>query len=60
MKPGDQTTAKLPPQNLEAERSVLGAMLLSGEAINRVVELLTQESFYRDAHRRILSAIISL
>ncbi len=51
---------KLPPQNLEAERSVLGSMLIDNEAIHRVVELLTSETFYREAHRRIFDAIINL
>ncbi|MFH1830743.1 MAG: replicative DNA helicase [Pseudomonadota bacterium] len=51
---------KLPPQNLEAERSVLGSMLIDNEAIHRVVELVTKDTFYREAHRKIFDAIISL
>ncbi len=42
---------KVPPQNLEAEQSVLGAMLLDNESINRVVEELTADDFYRGSHR---------
>jgi replicative DNA helicase len=51
---------KLPPQNLEAERSVLGSMLIDNEAIHRVVELLSTDAFYREAHRKIFSAIMDL
>lgn len=51
---------KVPPQNQEAEQSVLGAMLLDNDAINRVVEELTPEDFYRGAHRRVFDSIIAL
>ncbi|MBN1283250.1 MAG: replicative DNA helicase [Proteobacteria bacterium] len=51
---------KLPPQNHEAEISVLGGMLIDNESINRVVEILSADDFYREAHRRIYSAVISL
>lgn len=55
-----ETPSKLPPQHLEAERSVLGGMLLQNDAINRVVEFLRPEDFYRDSHRQIFQAIIEL
>ncbi len=51
---------KLPPQNLEAERSVLGSMLIDNEVIHRIIELLSNETFYREAHRKIFNAIIDL
>lgn len=51
---------KLPPQSIEAERSVLGGMLLQNDAIHRVVEFLRPDDFYRDAHRKIFQAIIEL
>lgn len=51
---------KLPPQNLDAERSVLGGMLIDNEAIHRVIELLRPEDFYRDAHRKIYQAVLEL
>ncbi len=51
---------KLPPQSLEAERSVLGAVLLEGEAILKALELLEEEDFYREAHRKIFSAMVEL
>jgi replicative DNA helicase len=48
------------PHNLEAERSVLGAILIQNDSYNVAVELLRPEDFYRDAHRRIFERIISL
>lgn len=51
---------RLPPRNLQAEESVLGAMLLSREAIADVVELLEPEHFYKPAHGHIFEAILSL
>jgi replicative DNA helicase len=51
---------KIPPQNIEAERSTLGSMLLDRDAIGRVFEILTDDTFYVDAHRRIFRAIIDL
>ncbi len=51
---------KLPPQAVEAEQSVLGAMLLSKEAIGRAVELLDESCFYRGEHQQIFQAIVSL
>jgi len=51
---------KLPPQNIEAEQSVLGGILIENKAINRVMEILTEEDFYREAHRKIYNAIVNL
>jgi replicative DNA helicase len=51
---------RIPPQNLEAEQSVLGSMLLDRDAIARVVELLRPEDFYRDLHRTIYVAMLDL
>lgn len=48
------------PHNLEAERSVLGAILIQNDAYNTAVELVHPEDFYRDAHRRIFDRIIAL
>ncbi|MFA6000571.1 MAG: replicative DNA helicase [Thermoleophilia bacterium] len=50
----------LPPQNLEAEESVLGAMMISPGAITAVIELVHEQDFYRDSHRAIFSSIIDL
>ena len=52
--------AKVPPQNLEAEQSLLGALLLDKEAIIKVADQLTADDFYRDTHRLIYEAIVDL
>lgn len=57
---GGQVSERLLPQAVEVERSVLGAMLLSKEAIVEAVEILDETCFYRDAHRRVFQAIASL
>lgn len=51
---------RLPPQNLDAERSVLGSMLRDNDVIDVVAQLITAESFYLDAHRKIFQAISDL
>ncbi len=50
----------MPPQNLEAEQSVLGAMLIEREAISRVAEFLRPEDFYRESHRLVYAATLAL
>ncbi|MFC1510885.1 replicative DNA helicase [Candidatus Margulisiibacteriota bacterium] len=52
--------AKIPPQDLIAEQSVIGSMLLDKNAIVRAVEILNPDSFYRDAHRYIYESILEL
>ncbi len=52
--------ARLLPHNLEAEESVLGAMLLSREAIAAAVEKLSADDFYRPAHGHVFDAIVDL
>ncbi|MGB9803211.1 replicative DNA helicase [Desulfofundulus sp.] len=49
-----------PPQNIDAEQSVLGALFLDREAIPRVARLLKPEDFYLEAHRKIYEAILAL
>lgn len=49
--------AKLPPQALELEEAVLGAMLLEKEAVNDGIDVLHADVFYKDAHCRIFEAI---
>jgi replicative DNA helicase len=56
----DDNLRKVPPQNLEAESSVLGGILLENDAINLVLELLRPEDFYRESHRKIFRAMIEL
>ena len=48
------------PQNLEAERSVLGAILLHNDAFNAAAEVIDANDFFRDAHRRIFDKMVKL
>jgi len=48
------------PHNAEAERTVLGAVLVDGSAFNSAAEILTRDDFYREGHRRIFDAMAAL
>lgn len=50
----------LPPQNLEAEQSVLGAILLDSRVLPDVLEILSEGDFYREVHKKIFAAMRSL
>jgi replicative DNA helicase len=54
------TTAPVPPQNLDAEESVLGAMMLSPGAIGAVSEVMSPSDFYRESHAKIYRAALTL
>ncbi len=51
---------RIPPQNVEAEQSVIGSMLLDKEAIPVVTEILRGEDFYREDNREIFEAVMDL
>ena len=51
------SSERLPPQNIEAERCVLGSMLRDNFIINDVVQIIRTENFYLDAHQKIFGAI---
>ena len=51
---------RLPPQNIEAEQSVLGSLLIDRDAIITVAPFLRAEDFYREAHGQVYSAILDL
>lgn len=51
---------RVPPQAVEVEAAVLGAMLLDQEGISAVLEIIDDTAFYRDAHRKIYNAIVAL
>ncbi|KKT14501.1 MAG: Replicative DNA helicase [Candidatus Yanofskybacteria bacterium GW2011_GWF2_43_596] len=51
---------KLPPRNTDAEKSLLGSLLIDREAINKVVDFLRPEDFYNRNHQIIFEAIITL
>jgi replicative DNA helicase len=53
-------TAPIPPQNLDAEESVLGSMMLSPGAIGAVSEILDARDFYRESHAKIYRASLAL
>lgn len=55
-----QLLGRVPPQNLEAEESVLGAILLKEEALHQALEILSPDDFYRQGHQLIFQAMIDL
>jgi replicative DNA helicase len=56
----DEGSRKLPPHSIEAEESVIGGVLLDNSAIDRALELLTPDLFYRETHRKIMRAMLEL
>jgi replicative DNA helicase len=56
----DALAQYVPPYNIEAEQSVLGALMLQPVAIERVSEMLSADDFYRDAHRVLFEAVLAL
>ena len=51
---------KVPPHNIEAEQSVLGAILMDESNIGRAEEFLSPDDFYRGAHREIYKNMLDL
>ncbi|MBL6644658.1 MAG: replicative DNA helicase, partial [Flavobacteriaceae bacterium] len=51
---------KLPPQALELEEAVLGAMLIDKKGVDEVIDLLEAEAFYKTAHQSIFESILNL
>ncbi len=60
VKSNDESLVKLPPQSIEAEEAILGAILTNPVCLNKVVEYLDSNTFYKPAHRHIYSAILKL
>jgi replicative DNA helicase len=56
----DLSQPRLPPQNLEAEQSVLGAILLDNTAMAKAMEIIVDEDFYRTAHRKVYQGMLVL
>jgi replicative DNA helicase len=52
--------AKIPPHNLDAEKSVLGAVMIDKDAIINVAEILRPEFFYDETHKQIYEAMQAL
>ncbi|MGM0441045.1 MAG: replicative DNA helicase [Elusimicrobiota bacterium] len=53
-------SGKVPPQNIEAERSVLGSILIDEDAVLTCIDILRPENFYRTAHRLIFKSVMRL
>ena len=56
----ESSLGRVPPQAMDAERSVLGSMLLSRDAIATAIQNLDERDFYRDTHRKIWRAVVEL
>jgi len=56
----DTDFRKVPPQNLEAERAVLGAILMDNETVYTVMEILEPSAFYQPSHRLIFNTMLDL
>src|SRR5437764_2767610 len=57
---GRRSAGRVPPHNIEAEESLLGAMLLSKDAIATAVETVNSQAFYKPAHAHLFDAIVTL
>jgi len=53
-------SGRIPPQNIEAEESLLGGLLVDTESINKIIDLISAEDFYKDAHSRIFDIMVGL
>ena len=51
---------KVPPHNLEAEQAIVGGILINNDALNQVVDILSGEDFYREAHALIYEGMLTL
>ena len=60
MKPKIENIGKLPPQAIELEEAVLGAIMLEKDALNEVIDILSPDSFYSDKNKNIYEAILQL
>ena len=55
-----RSSPKVPPHNLEAEQAVLGGILLNNDAMNQLMDILSPDDFYREAHATIFDAMVHL
>lgn len=56
----DNQSLKVPPQNVDAERSVIGGMLIDPSGVTKVLEFLAPDDFYKKSHQVIFDAVINL
>jgi len=60
LQPAADLAERVMPHNAEAERTVLGAVLVDNSAFNSAAEILSRDDFYREAHRRVFDAMAAL
>jgi len=60
MTSNDPWLQKVPPHNVEAEQSILSAILIDNETFSEVLEVLSEADFYREAHAKIFKAMVGL
>jgi len=51
---------KVPPHNMEAEQAILGGILINNDAMNQVMDVLSADAFYREAHKNLFEGMIAL
>ncbi len=54
------STYKVPPHNMEAEQAIIGGILINNDALNQVVDILSGQDFYREAHALIFEGMLTL
>lgn len=52
--------SRVPPQNLDAEESLLGGLLVDSESMNKIVDIISPDDFYREAHTKIYNVMLGL
>jgi replicative DNA helicase len=60
MAAAEDRTRNVPPHSIEAEESVIGGVLLDNTSLDRALEIIVPDDFYREAHRKIMRAILDL
>ncbi len=60
MAESEESLRHVPPHSIEAEESVIGGVLLDNTALDRAVEILLPDDFYREAHRKIIRVMLDL
>ena len=51
---------KVPPHNIEAEQAILGGILINNDAMNQVMDVLSPDDFYREAHMALFDGMVEL
>ena len=51
---------KVPPHNIEAEQAILGGILINNDAMNQIMDILSADAFYREAHKNLFEGMIEL